>query len=107
VEIILQTQMEKLRNTAEMRGFQLFWNADVIHHLSAQWQPRFGVRHLLFILRNRILEQLSVADAQGELKGVMEIRLEVMAPEVGAEGMPGPGSASRRREGDTFFIGLT
>lgn len=106
VHTILERQLEKLQDTAEVRGFHLLWDDDVIHHLADQWQPRFGVRHLLAILRNRIVEQLSVADAQGELAGVQEIRLEVLSPHGAYRGAPGPGSATRRREARTFMIGL-
>jgi len=107
VQTILERQLGKLQDTAEVRGFDLRWGQEVIHHLAAQWQPRFGVRHLLAILRNRIVEQLSIADAQGELAGVEEIRLEVLSPGGAGGGSMGPGSATRRRQADTFFIGLT
>jgi hypothetical protein len=53
----------------------LEWDLELVGHLAVQWQPRFGVRHLTTILRNRITEQPSVAEARGELKGVRTIRL--------------------------------
>ncbi len=75
-------------------------------HLAARWQPRFGVRHLTTILRNRILEQLSVADAQGELQGVTAVRLQPLR--TGPDGLPGDltGAATRQREGQTLVIHL-
>lgn len=103
---ILERQLDRIQDMAEMRGFDLRWDGEILQHLSAQWQPRFGVRHLLAILRNRIIEQLSVADAQGELKGVREIHLEVLARGPHGDMTPSPGSASRRRVGETFFIAL-
>jgi len=59
------------------------------------------VRHLTTILRHRILEQLAIADAQGELAGVTKIRLAIAQDaEIGA-------LAGRQRDGDvmTVFIG--
>jgi len=103
VTAILETQLEKLQDTAELRGYELEWGQGVVGHLVSQWQPRFGVRHLLAILRNRIVEQLSVADAQGELDGVGRIRLTVA--DEGKEETPA-GTAIRERKGDTLVIGL-
>lgn len=106
VASILQTQMERLQDTAEVRGYRLSWEEGVLPHLVAQWQPRFGVRHLLAILRNRIVEHLSVADAQGELKGVAEIRLEVKDGSAEAEDQDLTGMAVRERRDDTLVISL-
>jgi hypothetical protein len=71
-----------------------------------QWQPRFGVRHLLSILRNRIVEQLSVADAQGELKGLTRIKLDLMNTDSKLEARDVTGLATRQRDGDTLLISL-
>ena len=106
VQIILKAQLEKLQDTAEVLGYQLDWDEAVVHHLVAQWQPRFGVRHLLAILRNRIVEQLSVADAQGELKGLAGIRLGLMDAPAPGENRDLTGMATREREGDTLVISL-
>jgi len=107
VQTILEAQLEKLQDMAEVRGYQLDWNEGVLGHLMAQWQPRFGVRHLLAILRNRIVEQLSVADAQGELKGVAKIRLALMDTSGGGGEAPEmTGMAVRQRDGDTLVISL-
>jgi ATP-dependent Clp protease ATP-binding subunit ClpA len=106
VRAILATQLDRLRDTAEVRGYTLEWDPGVVDHLVAQWQPRFGVRHLLAILRNRIVEQLSVADAQRELKGVTRIRLSLLPADgaVAPEGLTG--AATRERRDDTLVIHL-
>jgi ATP-dependent Clp protease ATP-binding subunit ClpA len=106
VQEILTRQLARLQDTAEVRGHDLEWDEAVVSHLASQWQPRFGVRHLLAMVRNRIVEQLSIADAQGELQGIRQIRLEVA--ERGERDLPGPmpGSATKRREGDALIIGL-
>ena len=76
----------------------------VERHLASSWQSQFGVRHLATILRNRIVEQLAVADAQGELKGVEEIRLELL-PEDRAASAPGAGGyALRQRDGKSLTV---
>jgi ATP-dependent Clp protease ATP-binding subunit ClpC len=103
---VLRSQLERLQDTAELRGYTFRWEDDVLEHLASQWQPRFGVRHLTSILRNRVSEQLGVAEAQGELRGVVEIRLTLMKlDEAGPGGLP-PGLASRHREGDTLVLSL-
>lgn len=106
VRAILATQLDRLKDTAEVRGYTLDWDPGVVDHLVAQWQPRFGVRHLLAILRNRIVEQLSVADAQRELKGVTRIRLSLLPADgaVAPEGLTG--AATRERRDDTLVIHL-
>ncbi len=106
VQVILRNQFQSLVDMAAERGFGLEWGEEVVSHLVAQWQPQFGVRHLVSILRNRVVEQLSVADAQGELVGVTTIRLEVLKPEVA--GAPGEltGLARRSRTNNTLLIGL-
>jgi ATP-dependent Clp protease ATP-binding subunit ClpA len=106
VQEILENQLEKLQDTAEVRGYQLRWDEAVLPHLVKQWQPRFGVRHLLSILRNRIVEQLSVADAQGELKGLTRIKLDLMNTDSKLEARDVTGLATRQRDGDTLLISL-
>ncbi|MFC1660387.1 AAA family ATPase [Gemmatimonadota bacterium] len=106
VEVILKTQLERLAGTAEERGFGFEWDEEVVGHLVSQWQPRFGVRHLVAILRNRVVEQLSVADAQRELEGIQTIRLELMDAE-GLEGLGDlAGLARRTRRNGTLVISL-
>jgi len=106
VEKIIELQLGRLRRTAEELGYELAWDTDIVGYLSSQWQPRFGVRHLTTILRNRIEEQLSVADAQGELKGVTKIYLEVLDTIDKEEARRFAGVAERELQGDTLIINL-
>ena len=103
---VVRLQLERLRLKAEERGYTLTWEPAVVVHLAEQWQPRFGVRHLSTILRNRIEEQLGVAEAQGELKGVKAIRLALLETTgVGAaQGLVGLASSERRD--DTMIVHL-
>ncbi len=102
---IVQMQLDRVREVAEERGYELEWDEKIVGYLASQWQPRFGVRHLTSILRNRIIEQLSVADAQGELTGVGKIRLQILKTD-GGDGRDLTGLATREREGDTLVINL-
>jgi ATP-dependent Clp protease ATP-binding subunit ClpA len=106
VRVILQAQLGGLSGIAAERGYRLEWDDAVVDHLVSRWQPRFGVRHLVVILRNRVVEQLSVADAQGELKGVQTIRLELLRPAAaaGEEDLAGLARCSRRN--GTLVIGV-
>ena len=106
IEEILRRQLEGLRKTSELKGLKLMWESDLILHLTSQWQPRFGVRFLSTILRHRIVEQLGIADAQGELKGVKGIRLEVTKADEKQSVSSLAGLATRRLEGDTLIIGV-
>ena len=106
IEEILRRQLEGLRKTSELKGLKLTWESDLILHLASQWQPRFGVRFLSTILRHRIVEQLGIADAQGELKGVKGIRLEVTKADEKQPVTSLAGLATRRLEGDTLIIGV-
>ncbi|MFO7586776.1 MAG: AAA family ATPase, partial [Gemmatimonadota bacterium] len=101
--IILERQLEGLREQAAGRGYELGWDPALVEHLARQWQPRFGVRHLTTILRHRIDEHLSIADAQGELRGVRRIRLEPMQ---GAAHAAHVGVATRERREETLVIKL-
>ena len=103
---VIQIQLERLRRVAKERGFVLTWEPAIVGYLASRWQPRFGVRHLTTILRNRIEEQLSVAEAQGDLKGVTTIRLAVLET-AGGEAVRGlVGLATRERRGDTMIVHL-
>jgi ATP-dependent Clp protease ATP-binding subunit ClpA len=106
VRIILNAQLGGLTNTAEKRGYGFEWEDGVLEHLVSQWQPRFGVRHLVAILRNRVIEQLSVADAQGELRDVETIRLEVMDKSTLDDLGDLAGLARRTRDENTLIISL-
>ncbi|HUT88602.1 MAG TPA: AAA family ATPase [Thermoguttaceae bacterium] len=104
---VLAMQLERLSETAEVRGYRLTWEPDLIDHLASQWQPRFGARFASAMLRNRISEQLSVAETQGELVGVAEIHLDKLAVSESAELSAATGAVSRERKGDTLFIHVT
>ncbi len=106
VEKIIEMQLDRLRRKAQEMAYELAWDTDIVGYLSSQWQPRFGVRHLTTILRNRIEEQLSVADAQGELKGVKKIYLEVLDTIDEEEARRFAGVAERELQGDTLIINL-
>jgi len=73
--IILGRQLARLRERVDVRGMTLEWHPDVLEHLLERWQPQFGVRHLTTILGNRVVEQLALADAQGELEGIETIQI--------------------------------
>ncbi|CAK0781076.1 ATPase AAA-2 domain protein [Gammaproteobacteria bacterium] len=106
VRRIVEMQLEALRASADVRGYQLAWSAEVVEYLSTRWQPRFGVRHLTTILRNRILEQLAVAEAQRELSGVKRIELRVLNLGNDAPRQHLAGLASCERDGETLWINL-
>ena len=76
IRTILESQLAGLRQTSETRGLALVWADNLVSHLAAEWQPRFGVRCAATMLRHRIGEQLDLAETQGELKGISQIRLE-------------------------------
>ncbi len=100
IEIILLRQLAALEDTAEMQGYDFNWDPLIVEHLVSQWQPRFGVRHLTAILRHRILEQLAIADVQGELREIESIHLELAKDDaVGA--LP-----TRHVDGATMIISL-
>lgn len=110
---IITRKLTGLQETAELRGLCLRWNDEVIERLARLWQPRYGVRHLSTILRNRLIEHLNLADAQGELRDVGEIQLEVADASAGGSG--GTVSADRRsvdttsrfKKDGTLYILLT
>jgi ATP-dependent Clp protease ATP-binding subunit ClpA len=101
--IVIERQLSGLEEMAELRGYELEWDPAIVRYLADQWEPRFGVRHLTTIVKNRVSEQLSVADAQGELEGVKRIRLEHLDPAAGTVSI---GGARRRREEETLIIEL-
>jgi ATP-dependent Clp protease ATP-binding subunit ClpA len=70
VEKILRRQLGDLESEAVLRGYELSCDEEVVGHLLKEWTPRFGARWVYNILRNRIEEQLALADAQGELREV-------------------------------------
>ncbi len=103
VRVVLQRQLESLDRTAELRGYDLEWDDEVFEHLLSEWRPHFGARHLFTILRNRIVEQLAIAEVQGELRDIKRIRLTKRPPGEGRVGDLG----TRVTEGDTMTIYVT
>lgn len=106
VRSLVEQQLGNLEKAASQKGFALSWEKGLVEHVVSRWQPRFGVRHLTVILRNRIAGQISSADAQGELKGAARIHLTLVAESTGADGQAPIGAATRRREGDALVIAL-
>ncbi len=105
VQAVLERQLGDLKNEAELRGYDLSWEPEVVGHLLANWSPRFGARWVYNILRNRIVEQLALADAQGELKGIAKIHIVIRPVVMPKEGEPEiAGLASRMVEGDTMTV---
>ncbi len=113
VKEIVARKLTELQKLAELRGLQLDWEQEVVDHLACQWQPRYGVRHLSTILRNRIVEHLNLADAQGELQGVKEIRLQAATADAEwerrrshAEDSPPVGTTTRSKKNGVMLISL-
>ncbi|HNR30082.1 MAG TPA: AAA family ATPase [Candidatus Hydrogenedentes bacterium] len=106
VESIVELQLAALRETSETRGLHLDWEPRLVERLTHQWQPRFGVRHLTTILRNRISEQLAVAEAQGEFDGITAIHLRILENPASSEVDTFSGYAARHREDDALIISL-
>jgi ATP-dependent Clp protease ATP-binding subunit ClpA len=113
IRTVLERRLDSLRRTSSVKGLELSWEPELLDHLSAAWQPRYGVRFAAAVLRNRIGEQLDIAEAQGELKGVTRIRLELLggaaeaAQAAGPADAPAIGRAERRREGDSLVIAVS
>jgi ATP-dependent Clp protease ATP-binding subunit ClpA len=109
---VVGRQLERLRRTAEDRGLHMDWEPELVSHLLSQWQPRFGVRALSAMLHNRVIEQLSVAEAQGELEDVTGIHLDVLEKEVLkkladlAKSIGLAGLATRERQDKLLVIAL-
>ena len=102
---VIRRQLEKLHGAADTRGFALEWEPAVVEHLAIAWEPRFGVRHLLAILRHRSNEHLSGADGQGELRGGERVRLAVAPPGRGPDGAAA-GLRPSGRAGATLVLEL-
>ncbi len=106
IRTILESQLAGLRQTSETRGLALVWADNLVSHLAAEWQPRFGVRCAATMLRHRIGEQLDLAETQGELKGISQIRLDVLPLEKKGTEQGFAGLAVRRLEGKTLVISV-
>jgi len=106
LENIIHKQLLELKEHTEKRGLVLIWQEPLVGHLLSRWQSQLGVRFLSLILRNRVNEQLALADAQGELHGVTKIILE--ASETNEQkSSPEPTYIARRfRQNDTLTIKL-
>jgi ATP-dependent Clp protease ATP-binding subunit ClpA len=107
---VLRRQLEALRAHAAEREppVDVDWDPATFDRLVAAWDPRFGVRHLITLLRNRVIGQLSVAEAMGDLEGITRIHLTAgTGATPGAVADPGrPGDTRRRRDGNTLVIEL-
>ncbi|OFV84234.1 MAG: hypothetical protein A2W26_09650 [Acidobacteria bacterium RBG_16_64_8] len=107
---VLRRQLEALRAHAAEREppLDVDWDPVTFDRLVAAWDPRFGVRHLITLLRNRVIGQLSVAEAMGHLKGITRIHLTARTGATpGTVADPGrPTDTRRRRDGSTLVIEL-
>jgi len=99
---ILRQGLEELTHLVERYGFQLEVDNTVVDHVLRLWNPRFGARHALTILKNRVIEHLGVADAQGELDGTTRIRLCLWLGDV----KDVLGGAVRKKNGDVLEIAV-
>jgi len=105
VETVLKRQLGELTNEAELRGYELSCDPAVADHLLKLWSPRFGARWVYNILRNRIVEQLALADTQGELRGITKIIVALRTVTDVEKGVPEiAGFAGRVVEGETMTI---
>ncbi|MFH1463077.1 MAG: AAA family ATPase [Pseudomonadota bacterium] len=95
---VVLAQLGSLARRVAERGLRLTWSEGLADHMLAQWQVAFGVRHLTTILRNRVEEQLSLADARGELRGVTAIELRAIEPPPGLSPDLAAGMACLRRD---------
>ena len=103
---IFQNQLKGLAETAGEKGYTLEWEEEVLDHLVSQWQPRLGARDVIGVVRNRVTQQISVADALGELEDVKTIWLEVLKKKASAEPEELEGLTKRTRKNDTLVISL-
>jgi ATP-dependent Clp protease ATP-binding subunit ClpA len=99
---VIARQLGQLGEKVRAQGLGFEWNQSLIPHLLANWEPRLGARHLHQIVQNRVVEQIGVADAQGELATVRTIRLEVM--ENASEGRPGEGRVEREQRESVLVL---
>jgi ATP-dependent Clp protease ATP-binding subunit ClpA len=97
--------LDRLASQARARGLALRWEPSLADHLLERWQPRLGVRHLTSILDHRIEEQLSVADAQGDLDGVTAIELRALPAASGAP-VELVGLARYQKQGEVLVVEL-
>jgi ATP-dependent Clp protease ATP-binding subunit ClpA len=67
--------LERLTREAAERGYSLTSDPRVADDVVARWRPRLGVRHLHGLLLFRVRQALAIAEAEGRLEGVKEVRL--------------------------------
>jgi ATP-dependent Clp protease ATP-binding subunit ClpA len=105
---VLRRQLEALRKQAAQRDppVEVDWDSATFDRLVAAWDPRFGVRHLITLVRNRVIGQLSAAEATGELEGVTHIHLSALGAPATVGDTERPKDSRRRREGSTLVIDL-
>jgi len=101
---VLVRQLGALRAMAEPRGYALTWENALVPHLVEEWEPRLGVRHLVSILHGRVLEQISIADAQQEMTDIKAIHLEVIKQDERRALVPFAGAVARERRDDTLVV---
>ena len=107
VEKAIERLFGVLREALKRRNLTLSWKPDVIPYLTKHWEPRFGVRHLKVLIENRITEHLSLAEMDGELKGVKQICIEVAPPRQNSDDDVSQARTQKRREGDFLILTLT
>ncbi len=106
VKVIVTQQLAKFRAEAQRRQLNFTWEEELIDYLVTQWQPRFGIRYLLTTLRHRLGEQLGVAEAQGELKGMTTIHLQRLPATLSNQCQGLTAAVGRERQGQTLNIFL-
>ncbi len=101
---IINRQLEALRAGAAARRppMQLDWEPEVVERLAAAWDPQFGARGLIGLLRRRLIAQLSLAESEGRLDGVTAVRVRAPASSSGLEA----GAAGYERRDTTLFVDL-
>jgi len=103
---ILRIQLEAFAETAAEKGHPLEWSEDVLSHLVSGWEPGLGARDVGGLLRNRVVEQVVLADVKGEMDEVKTIRLEVLEARSPDGSGELAGLARRTRHKDTLVISL-
>jgi ATP-dependent Clp protease ATP-binding subunit ClpC len=103
---VVERQLQALAESALQRRLKFSWDPEVVEYLTTHWQPRFGARALSSILRSRVSEQLSIAEAQGEMKGVRTIHLRVMDLERRGDLAGMCALASREVDGPRLVVSL-
>ena len=106
VEKAIERLFGVLGEALKRRNLTLSWGTDVIPYLTKTWEPRFGVRHLKVLLENRVIEQLSLADMDGELKAVKQVRIEIDPTKRRPDDDVSQARTVKRYEGDSLILTL-